>query len=887
MRRRLRWLSSLIGPRAIDRARREQDLKDELAFHFSTEVERRVAAGQSPEDALASAKRDFGNVPLVEEVTRGMWGWSMQDYKLGLRMLVKYPGLTIAGGLALAIAIGIGAGWYDLSQQIMRPVLPLPDGGRLVEIELENVLLSEREPRMLYDFGNWRRDLRSVEHLSAYRTIERNLAVANGPAAPVILAETTASAFRVARVPPILGRTLIDADERPGAPAVVVLGYRAWQRWFGGRADAIGQEVQLGRVRAVVVGVMPEGFAFPVNHQGWVPLPQRPSGYAPLEGGAIQVFGRLAPGATQSHVSAELATQEQLAAAASPQTHEHLRTDVDAYGGETGDTSFITFAVTHLPILIVLVIACTTVGTLVYARTATREAEIAVRSALGASRRRIVAQLFVEALVLASVAAAVGLSAAHFALKWGLPAFYSGQSAGPPFWIRPGLQLSTVLYAAGLAVAAAAMLGILPALKVTSTQLHGHLRNLGSGGSTLRFGGVWTTAMIVQVALTAVGIPPAIGIAGEAVRDRLIRARFPAAEYLAVPIELDRASGPADESDAAFAQRLERTYGELERRVAGEPGVVAVTFGDRLPGMAPSVRVAEVEVTPGAQPLRVQNMWIAAVGPGYFEAFEKPIVAGRGFHGGDRTPTARTVIVNEAFVRHPFIMSGRNPIGLRVRFPGDDPAIPQPWFDIVGIVRDIGMTPTDFGEAPHVYHAASPGSVQSAVMGVRVAGDPAPLVPRVRAIAAALEPGLRLEDVRGLDDVTWRQDFGLVVAAGALAGVVVLGLFLSSAGIFSLMSVSVARRTREIGLRTALGASRASVLRSLVSRAVILVGGGVVAGNVLLLLLMFGEETIAWAFFRRAVLITSLLMMTAGILACIEPARRALRINPIDALKQA
>src|SRR5688500_1165635 len=132
MRRPLRWLTSLFGARA----RREQELKDELAFHFTTEVERRVAAGQSPADALASARRDFGNVPLVEEVTRDMWGWSMQDYKLGLRMLVKYPGLTIAGGLALAIAIGIGAGWYDISRQFLHPAVPLPDGDRLVELDL-------------------------------------------------------------------------------------------------------------------------------------------------------------------------------------------------------------------------------------------------------------------------------------------------------------------------------------------------------------------------------------------------------------------------------------------------------------------------------------------------------------------------------------------------------------------------------------------------------------------------------------------------------------------------------------------------------------------------------------------------------------------------------
>ena len=885
MKRLRRWLTSLFGARADARERRDQDLKDEIAFHFNTEIERRVASGQSPADALASAKRDFGNVPLVEEVTRDMWGWSAQDYKLGLRMLVKYPGLTIAGGLALAVAIGIGAGWYDVSHQLFRPALPLPDGTRLVEIDMSNVLSGAGEPRLLNDFVNWRRELRSVEDLSAYRTIERNLGMANGPAAPITLAEITASAFRVARVPPLLGRALIAADEPPGAPDVVVLGYRIWQRTFGGRPDVVGQAVQLGRATATVVGVMPEGFTFPVNHQAWVPLRLRPSGYAPLEGGAIRVFGRLAPGATHRQVTVELAALEQRAAQDSPQTHQHLRTDVDAYGGESSDTGLLEWAATHAPILLVLIIACTTVGTLVYARTATREAEIAVRSALGASRQRIVVQLFVEALVLASAAALFGLFAAHWGLKWGLAAFYSGQSAGPPFWIRSGLHMTTVIYAAGLALAAAALLGILPALKVTGLHVQAQLRNVGSGRSTLQFGGIWSTAMIVQVTLTVIAIPVAMGIVGEAVRDRIIRARFPADQYLAVPIELDRASGPPDESETAFAQRLERTYGELERRVAEQPGVAAVTFGDRLPGMDVNVRGVEVEVSTGAPPLHIDEMWTAAVGPGFFEAFEKPIVAGRAFHSGDRAAGAQTVIVNEAFARRRF-MSGVSPLGRRLRYAGDDPNAAQPWFEIVGIVRDMGMTPTDLGEAAYVYHAVSPATIQPLVMGVRVAGDAAMLAPRLRTIAADVEPGLRLGDVRPLDDAVWRQDIGLMVMAGALVGIVALGLFLSAAALFSLMSVSVARRTREIGLRAALGASSAALLRSIFSRAVVLVGTGVVAGNLLLLLLTFSQDTVPWEFLARALLITSAVMMTAGVLACIEPARRALRINPTDALKE-
>ena len=165
----------------------------------------------------------------------------MQDHRLGFRMLVKYPGLTLAGGLALAIAIGIGAGWYDLSGDLLRPTLPLPEGDRIVEVEMRDSAASEDERRLLHDFLIWRRDVRSIEDLGAYRTLERNLILGDARPEPVTVAEMTASAFRLARVPPLLGRPLLDGDEQPGAPPVVVLGYGVWQRRFGGRADAIGQ----------------------------------------------------------------------------------------------------------------------------------------------------------------------------------------------------------------------------------------------------------------------------------------------------------------------------------------------------------------------------------------------------------------------------------------------------------------------------------------------------------------------------------------------------------------------------------------------------------------------------------------------------------------------
>jgi predicted permease len=812
-------------------------------------------------------------------------GMSWLDLKLGLRMLFKYKGLSLAGGLALAIAIGLGAAWYDFVSDQHHPRLPFSEGDRLVEIEMRNAATSQGEFRVLHDFLNWRRDVRSIEEFGASRTLERNLILGDARPEQVAVAEITASAFRITRVPPLLGRALLDADEQPGAPPVVVLGYGVWQRRFGGRADAVGQTVQLGRAKPTVVGVMPEGFAFPRNHKLWVPLQLRPSGYAPLEGVAVQVFGRLAPGATLEQSHGEIAALSGRAAAASPQTHEHLRTRVLPFGKDGfGGGTWLEFVSTHLPILLVLIVACANVGTLVYARTAAREAEIAVRHALGASRARIVGQLFAEALVLATMATMLGLAAADAVVRWVFA--YAGGHDELPFWIEPGLKFTTVLYAAGLAVAAAAILGVLPALKATGSGVQPQLKNLGAGGSTLRFGKVWTAAMIAQVAVTVVCIPVAYKGAQETLRDRVIRARFPAHQYLAVSLELDRDSTAVRDDKkaaAAHAVRLEQLYRELERRVGQEPGVVAVTFGDRLPGMGVAVRSAEVETPPGDQPIRVRNLWTASVGPGYFEAFEKPIVSGRGLNDGDRTASPQRVLVNESFARR--LLKGGNPVGRRVRHGAADSLTKQPWLEIVGMVRDMGMTPTNNGEAPYVFTAASPASASPLVIGVRATGDPAVLVPRVRAIAAGLDAGLRPDTAQPLEDVVWAQDAPMLAITGGAVGVVALALFLSAAGIFSLMSVSVARRTREIGLRAALGATQMRLLAGIFSRAIVLVGSGVAAGNVALFALtLLGINVLNGG---AALIGTSALMLIVGLLACVEPARRALRIQPTDALKEA
>ena len=839
--RRLRYL--------LQRDRHERELDDELRFHPEMKRQELESRGLDRAAATTAARRALGNLPLTRDHVRDVWiaPWlpgALQDYRLGLRMLLKYPGLTLAGGLALAIAIGIGAGWYDLAGKLLAPTIPLPEGDRLVLIETRNTLTNEPERRVVREFLDWRRELRTIEKLGAYRTDTRNLVVGNAAPEPIRMAELTAAAFGTARVPPLLGRTLLDADERPGAPRVVVLGYDVWQRFLAGRDDVVGSTVTLGNAPATVIGVMPEGFRYPVNHEAWTPLSLRAS-YGALEGGAINVIGRLAPGVTRERAAVELRVLGERAAAALPATHEHLRPSVmrpgetrDALGDAHDVPDIAQFSLRNGPVLLVLLIACMSVGTLVYARTATREGEITLRFALGASRARVIGQLFVEALVLASVAAAVGLVAADRAMAWGIENL--NRASGGLFWMTPGLKLSTIGYAGGLAVVSAAMLSLLPALKATEGRVQSHLANRGTGGATLRFGRVWTGAMIVQVALTAIGIPVALESAIEALRTLEIRAEFPGREYLAARIDVERTF--EEEATPAFEARRARTFEELQRRIAEEPGVVAVTFADRAPGSAPTTRFGEVESSRDAGPAYDDVFWTSEVGPGFFEAVDRPVVAGRGFHGGDRSPGARTVIVNEAFARE-FSRAPRrgSPVGARLRYPAssarpDAPAA-EPWFEIVGVVRNVGLDPDDWGgERPYVFHAASAGTLSPFVAIVRVRGDPATLAARLTVIAADVDAGLSVQDARPLNAWIRQRDVSLTMQIGALAGVTSLVLFLSALGIFSLVSVSVSRRTSEIGLRAALGANPRHLLAGILSRAMVLVGSGIAAGAALLLL---------------------------------------------------
>lgn len=426
------------------------------------------------------------------------------DVKLGFRMLVKYPGLTLVGVLAMSFGICVAAAGFEFYSQVLHPILPFDEGERVVDVALVDRSSQGEEPRLLHELGEWRTGLSTIEELGAAQLFVPNLAVADGPAEPVRAAAMTASGFRMTRVPPFLGRTLIAADESPSSPEVVVLGHDVWRIRFGADPGVIGATVRVGGVDHTVVGVMPPGFAFPYTQELWIPLRVDPAALAPLEGPAVKVFGRIAPGATLEKARSELSAFVARAGTVRPDAYERLFARVlpyaEAASGITGLMDRLRIASVNVFAGLFLVLMCGNVALLVFARAAAREGEIVVRAALGADRRRIVWQLFTEALVLSSLAGLVGVLAAGYALDLVVQSWMGDRPLA--FWLHRSLSARTVPYAALLALVSAVMVGVVPALKMTSGKLDPRLRRVTAGGGGLRFGGVWTAVIVLQVATT-------------------------------------------------------------------------------------------------------------------------------------------------------------------------------------------------------------------------------------------------------------------------------------------------------------------------------------------------------------------------------------------------
>ena len=828
------------------------------------------------------------------------------DFKLGGRMLLKYPGLTVIGSLAMAFAIWVGIVLFQFTMLFMYPSLPLSAADRIVEVRNWDVVANDREPRVLHDFVVWRQTFRSVTELGAWRDSSRNLIVADGDAGPVQVAEMSVSGFRVADGEPLLGRVLVPADEQAAASPVAVIGHDVWRTRFNSDPNVLGRTVQLGNEHVTVVGVMREGFAFPIAHDIWLPLRESLLDHAPRSGPAVYVFGVLAPGVTLQAAQAELTTLGRHAAVELPGTHEHLRPIVSSFARVFTPDASAEFAVMfsmYFFVGMLVVLMCGNVGLLLFARAATREKELIVRSALGATRSRIVGQLFAEALVLGLVAATLGLVAADVALwLWGTK-FLEANLGRLPFWYDLSLSPAAVIVALGFTVLGAAVAGVVPALKITR-HMGNRLKQTTAGGGGLQFGGVWTVVIVVQVAVTVAF--PAL-VYWEQFQLRRVRnfdPGFAAEQYLTVRVERDYPVERGANADAATLERnarLASTLEEFGRRVAAQPGVAGVTFAERLPTTEHPSGIIEMSYDAATPPtagsanarLPFREATIARVAPSYFEVLEAPMLAGRPFTSADARPGTRVAIVDQGFVDQ--VLQGRSAVGQQVRFTDGGFTGPDPWFEIVGVVRELGVGPsTGRRRAAGFYIPATPDLFDRIYMMVHVRdGDALRLAPELRNIATAVDPALRFVEFQRASDVSNAILWVLGVWLRITVVLSCVALVLSLAGIYAVLSFIVSRRTREIGVRVALGASPRRVVGTIFRRPALQVGFGILAGISLIFTVASlmkqtefpGSES---GLSPQAIAMTiayAAVMVGVCMLACIVPTRRALAVEPTVALR--
>jgi predicted permease len=857
-----------------------------------------VAKGLSRDEARLGARRAVGAIDHVKtrQHDARAFRWledSRIDLKLGARMLVKYPGLSLIGGAGLAVGVAIGASFFAFMYSLLSATLPVEDGERIVALENWDTEANNAMRRSMHDLVTWRREMTTVGEIGAFRAIARNVTVAGGPSEPVEVAQITADGFNITRVKPVIGRGIVPADESAGAAPIVVIGYDVWHSRFGGEAAVLGRELRLDNVAHTIVGVMPEGYGFPVNHSYWIPLTFDAAAFGPREGPEIVVFGRLRDGVTMEQAQAELSALGARAARAFPHTHARLQPRVMPYAHAIldiqGDTAAEFAAIQSMVSMLALIVAVN-VGVLVYARTATRQREIAVRTALGASRGRIVAQLFIEALVLSAAASAAGLALARFGVAQGFALYAAEANEALPYFLTLDMPLAAYAYVALLTVFAAVVVGVLPALHATGRRAHDIVKE-ASGTDGLRLGRVWTALIVAQVAIAVTGVPVAAAIGWSELQRGLTSPTYREESFLAAIVSADPDAPPGmapSVVERESALQFKKSAADLVAALEAEPAVEDVTVAAAIPGAEPRARVAiegAVNVPSGAIDVAFNR-----VATDFFDAFGAQVIAGRPLRDsdGESAGSAQAIVVNRAFVNR--LLGGANAVGRRVhgvapgrgeRGSGGTTA----QYEIVGVVTDLGtnMIQPDSIE-PVIYHPLRSSTRATAL--VRVRGDEASrFAPRLRELASTFDPTLRVRIVT-LTEVKRQQMTALRLMLLGCSLVVVSVLLLSGAGIYAMMSFAVSQRRREIGIRAAMGADAGQLLRSIFTRSALQLASGVGVGIVLALMSdRASEGELLGSFGRDLLPISSVFIAIVGVFATLGPARRALRIQPTEALR--
>ena len=816
----------------------------------------------------------------------------MNDLRYTVRRLRASPGFTAAALATMALGIGANSAIFSVVNAVMLRPMAVARPHQIVEIyttDSDGTPATSSYPDYL-DF----RDLPVFDGGAvAYEATLLNL-MENGRSTLLFAEAASGNYFRVLEVQPTLGRLFTTDDDTPGSPHVAVLGAGFWQRHFGGDPTVIGRSITINGKPITIVGVGPREYTGGFNAIAidlWVPMhtdfaistgrDERVQG--PTARGSRSMFlrGRLAPGVERAQAQASLDVVAARLAEAYPTTNRNRRASVypssDVRFHPNLDRYLAPVAALLMVVpALVLLIACANIANLLLARATGRAREIAVRLAVGASRRRLVQQLLTESVTLAFAGGLCGLLLAFWSLK--LIEGWKPEGLPIPLALNLSLDSRVVLFTAVLSIATGVLFGLAPSLQATKPALVGALKDDGGGFRRYRRLGTRNLLVVTQLAVSLV----LLTCAGLFVRSlqaaQDIDPGFERERAIIFSPLLEMSSIPSSER-AAFSERL-------RQRLLALPGVEAVALADRIP-LGASIMNTDVVVDdrqPDANGRGV-DVDITSVGPGYFAALGIPLIRGRDFSERDGKNEERVAIVSEAFVRQ--FWSDGDGLGRRVRFPGPPGRPEEPSVTVVGIARDTKVR--TLGEAPRPYlYMASLQSDDPDGYVIRTATDPAPLVASVRREALALDPNLPILELK-----TMREHLSLMLtpprlAAAFLGACGVLAVLLAALGLYAVVAFAVARRTKEIGIRVALGASRRQVINLVVAEGMTLVAIGLGVGFVLasaatrpLGTYLYGLDS----FDPITFLSVSAVLAGTALLANYIPARRAVRVDALKAIR--
>lgn len=798
------------------------------------------------------------------------------DIRYAIRNLIKRPGFTAIAILTLAVGIGANSTIFSAVNALLLKPLPFPELDRVVAIWDKVPAHGVEHNEVAFpNYIDWRDQNQSYEKLALYRWWSANLTGIDTPER-IQGFLVTGNFFDVIGTKPIMGRGFLEHENQPGSDTVAVITHSLWQRRFGGDPNIINKTIALNSITRTIVGVMPEHFNFPKGSEVYAPLQFTPELARSRQSHSFYVIGRLKPGVSIESAQSEIDTITKRLEAQHPETNTGLGANVYPIVKDTVRTYDTALWIMMGAVGFVLLIACANVANLMLARASGRQKEIALRSALGASRWRIIRQLLTESVIVALVGGAIGVLIAF----WGIDVLRASNPAEAsrfaPGWHNLGINLPVLWFTLGLSFISGIVFGLAPAWQVSKPDLNNALKEGGrqtsSGSHRLR-----GSLVVFEMALSLVLL---VG-AGLLVRSFLSLLKtdpgFNPESVLTMNLILPGAKYREEPQRAAF-------YSDLVNRVKGLPGVQSTAVVNYLPlGGANSSDAFLIEGVPEPPPGQETGGRYRVCTPDYFQTMGITVMKGRAFTEQDKAGAPPVVIVNETFARRHW--PNEEALGKRIRFYG--PIERAPWMQIVGVINDVKHE-LNIAVTPEFYLPHAQDAWNAMILVARTAGDPSAMAGVIRQQVWAIDKDQPVFDVRTMKEVlsisVAMYSFSSVML-GIFAGV---ALLLAALGIYGVMAFAVTQRTHEIGVRMALGARTRDVLKLVVVNGMKLAFIGVGTGLVGAWALSRFMEKLLFGVGATDVLtftLVSVCLLFAALLACYLPARRATKVDPLVALR--